>query len=105
MSKRSGVIMYPKVSQNLATVGSQIKKARLRRNLSVELVASRANISRSTVWQVEKGSPTVSIGIYVSVLSAIGLGDDITKLAQEDTKGILIEDENLRKRASGRRKS
>ena len=35
--------------------------ARLRRDISAELVAERANISRATLWNIEKGSPSVAI--------------------------------------------
>ncbi len=37
-------------------MGEQIKMARLHRNLSTELVAERAGISRVTLWAVEKGT-------------------------------------------------
>ena len=55
----------------------QIKKARLRRNLSVELVAERAGISRATLWAVEKGTPSVSMGTYAAVLHALGGMDKV----------------------------
>jgi transcriptional regulator with XRE-family HTH domain len=41
----------------LPAVGENIKLARLRRRLSAATVAERAGISRSTLWQVEKGTP------------------------------------------------
>ena len=52
-------------------MGEQIKLARLRRNLSAELVAERAGISRASLWKVEKGSPAVAMGIYAAVLHAL----------------------------------
>ena len=61
MSKRTVVIM-PETQRILETMGEQIKLARLRRNIAAELVAERAGISRATLWAVEKGTPTVSIG-------------------------------------------
>ena len=54
MSKRS-VVILPQTQAILSTMGEQIKMARLRRKLSVELVAQRAGISRATLWSVEKG--------------------------------------------------
>ena len=45
-------------------VGEQIKLARLRRNLSIAQIAERATYSPLTVGHIEKGSPTVAIGIY-----------------------------------------
>ena len=55
----------------MATMGEQIKLARLRRSLSAELVAERAGISRASLWKVEKGEPSVAIGIYAAVLHAL----------------------------------
>ena len=71
MAKKT-VILTPKVKRTLITVGEQIKLARLRRRLSVELVSERAGISRATLWAIENGSSTVSFGAYVSVLCALG---------------------------------
>ena len=41
--------------------------ARLMRKLSAEQVAERAGVSRSTLWQIEKGLPNVSMGYYAQV--------------------------------------
>ena len=54
-----------KLEQKMQIVGEQIKLARLRRNLSVAQIADRATCSPLTVSRVEKGAPTVSIGIYL----------------------------------------
>ena len=61
MPKKSTVIM-PKTRDILVQMGEQIRLARLRRNLTSELVAERAGISRATLSSIEKGIPTVSIG-------------------------------------------
>ena len=83
-------------------VGEQIKFARLRRNLSVTQVAERATCSPLTVSRIEKGVPTVAIGIYLRVLYALQLDDDILFLAKDDELGRVLQDMNLtqRKRAS-----
>lgn len=83
-------------------VGEQIKLARLRRNLSVAQIAERATCSPLTVSRLEKGSPTVSIGIYLRVLYALQLEDDILLLAKEDELGCRLQDLSLinRRRAS-----
>ena len=60
-----------KLEQKMQTVGEQIKLARLRRNLSVVQVAERATCSPLTVSRIEKGTPTVAIGIYLRVLYAL----------------------------------
>ena len=83
-------------------VGEQIKLARLRRNLSVAQVAERATCSSLTVSRIEKGAPTVAIGIYLRVLYALQLDDDILSLAKDDELGRALQDMNLpqRERAS-----
>lgn len=57
-------------------VGEQIKLARLRRNLSVAQVAERATCSPLTVSRIEKGTPTVAIGIYrCSIFTSLIISD------------------------------
>ena len=101
VGKKSVVIM-PDTQRVLDTMGQQIKMARLRRNLATELVAERAGISRATLWAVEKGSPTVSIGTYAAVLHALGgMDKDLELVAKDDEFGRQLQDLNLptRKRA------
>ena len=95
MNKR-GVTVSPKTSDILEQMGEQIKLARLRRRLSAELVAERAGISRATLWNVEKGSPSVAIGIYASVLHALGNMDkDFLLVAKDDELGRTLQDLEL----------
>lgn len=52
-----------KLEKKVQVVGEQIKLPRLRRNLSIAQVAERATCSPLTVSCMEKGYPTVAIGI------------------------------------------
>ena len=100
--KKASYNIVPATENILQTMGEQIKLARLRRNLSVELVAARAGISRASLWNVEKGSPSVAIGIYAAVLHALNNMDkDLLLVAQDDIMGRRMQDLNLpiRKRA------
>ena len=56
------ILLPPTTINILKLMGEQIKLAILRRNLSVQLVIERANISRATLWSIETGSPSVVIG-------------------------------------------
>ena len=95
MNKR-GVTLSPKTAKILEQMGEQIKLARLRRRLSVELVAERAGISRATLWNVEKGSPSVAIGIYAAVLHALGnMDNDFLLVAKDDELGRTLQDLEL----------
>ena len=95
MGKKS-VVLLPQTKEILATMGEQIKLARLRRKLSVELVSERANISRATLWAVEKGSPSVAFGIYAAVLHSLNRMDkDLLLIAKDDELGRKLQDLEL----------
>lgn len=93
-----GTKLTRKLEQNMQLVGEQIRLARLRRNLSIAQIADRATCSPLTVMRIEKGSPTVSIGIYLRVLYALQLEDDILYLAKEDKLGRMLQDLSLKRR-------
>ena len=85
-------------------VDEQIRLARLRRNLSVAQIAERATCLPLTVSRIEKGAPTVAIGIYLRVLYALQLDDDILLLAKEDAMGKALQDLNLKRRERSAKK-
>jgi transcriptional regulator with XRE-family HTH domain len=105
MAKKS-VTILPKTQEYLTQLGEQVKLARLRRKLSVELVSERAGISRATLWAVEKGSPSVAIGTYAAVLHALnGMDKDLLLVAKDDELGRKLQDLDLQtqKRAPRRK--
>jgi len=93
-----------KMAENIAIVAEQIRLARLRRDLSIEQVAERAQCSRLTVSKLEKGLPTVSIGVLLRVLYALQLGDDILQIARDDKLGHIIQDIEVKNRKRASRK-
>ena len=92
---KNAVVLLPNLQNILTEMGENIRLARLRRGFSVELVAECAGISRATLWAVEKGSPSVAMGIYVSVLNALKLEKDILLVAKDDELGRKLQDLNL----------
>ena len=100
---KKAVVLLPNTEKILVQMGEQIRLARLRRDLRTELVAERAGISRATLNNVEKGSPSVAIGIYAAVLHALNnMETDLLLVAKDDELGRMIQDLKLttRKRAS-----
>lgn len=67
----------------------------MRRRLSTAQVAERANVSRSTLWHIEKGTPSVAIGAYLRVLYVVGLEKDLLKVASDDELGRKLLDAKL----------
>lgn len=90
--------MLPKNKRILVNLGENIHLARLRRKLSAEQLAERAGISRLTILRIEKGSPVVSIGNYLSALFILGLEKDLEQVASSDPLGRKLQDANLKTR-------
>lgn len=98
IQRKNKPVVMPGTQKILEQVGEQIRLARLRRKLSVELVAERAGVSRTSVWAVEKGSPSVAMGIYANILAALGLREDLLFLAGDDPLGHDLQDMELKQR-------
>ncbi|MDH6303775.1 transcriptional regulator with XRE-family HTH domain [Parabacteroides sp. PF5-5] len=93
--KGTKTILLPRLTRILEEMGGNIKLARLRRKLTAEQVAERASISRSTLWQVEKGLSSVSFGTYAQVLFVLGLEKDLLSIAKDDILGRKLQDAEL----------
>ena len=92
-------ILLPAAKRTMKMLGENIKLARRRRRLSTEQVAERANISRSTLWLVEKGDPSVAMGTYLQILFVLGLEKDLEKVAADDEFGRRLQDAGLIKKS------
>ncbi len=89
--------IFPKYNLVLEKMGENIKIARKRRKLTTTQVAERADISRSTLYLIESGNPSVAMGAYFNVLRVLGLQDDFLKLATDDELGRRLQDLELLK--------
>ncbi|HEV2481616.1 MAG TPA: helix-turn-helix transcriptional regulator [Puia sp.] len=94
MSSRS-IVVLPRLAKLLAPLGENLKLGRLRRKLTTAQVAERAGTTRTTLWQVEKGAPHVSMGAYAQVLFVLGMEEDLLKLATDDELGRRLQDAQL----------
>lgn len=88
-------IILPQHQKLLSQMGENFKLARKRRKLTTVQVAERADISRSTLYLIEKGDPSVAIGSYFKVLRVLRLHEDILKLAGDDVLGRKLQDLDL----------
>lgn len=102
---RKTITLAPELEQILKGLGARIRKARLRRNISVKALADKSGISEYTLSAIEKGVATVSIGAYAAVLNSLGLDKDIDLLAQDKEEKKRFWEHNLkqRERASKRK--
>lgn len=89
----------PSVLIELKKLGGDIRKARIRRKLRIKDMAGRAFVSANTIASIEKGSPTVAIGIYARVLALLGIrGLGMLADISRDPISQDIEDEDFPKR-------
>ncbi len=90
----------------LKTLGQDIRNARKRRRITMNLLANRAKISRVTLSKIEKGDPSVAIKYYASTLKMLGLLKNLEEVAaaKNDGVGVIIEEENLPQRIRHKRK-
>ena len=92
-SKRQ--ILFPRYQKILEQVGENIRLARRRRSLTTIQVAERAAIDRSTLYKIEKGNHSVSLGAYFNTLRVLSLHEDFLKLAADDEYGRKLQDLKL----------
>lgn len=89
------------VERTLKKFGSDIRIARLKRGFTVEMMAQRIGIHRSTYSKMEKGDPMVGLGAYAAALFSLGFGTPLGNLIDQrnDDTGLLLDLEKLPKRA------
>ena len=103
MGKR--IVLSPNLRRTLQRMGEQIKLARLRRNIPVSVIADRSGLGRTTIWAIEKGSPSVTMGAYAKALHAIeGMDKDLLLICKDDKKGRLLQDLGLKVRTRASKK-
>jgi transcriptional regulator with XRE-family HTH domain len=90
-------IVFPQHQKVLEQLGENIKLARKRRKLTTIQVSERAGIARNTLYLLEKGSSSVSIGALFNVLRVLNLHDDLLKMAADDELGRKLQDLDLLK--------
>ena len=66
----------PGDQKRLALLGERIRTARKRQRVTAVAAAEAAGISRVTLHRIERGEPTVAIGAWVAVATALGLAFD-----------------------------
>ena len=93
------------VEQALTRLGRDLRTARLRRNLTSEEAAQKIGTSRFAVADAEKGKPSTSVAVYVALLWAYGLVDQLAQVADPggDEEGTRLSLSRAPARARHRR--
>ena len=104
MAKKA-VVLMPSTQQALKKMGSNIKRARLRRNIGTASLAEQAKISTDTLASIEKGVSTVSIGAYAAVLAVLVLDKDFELIALDEDGKKQFWEQNLKRRDRATRRT
>ncbi|MDP3737537.1 MAG: hypothetical protein Q8R02_09115 [Hyphomonadaceae bacterium] len=92
------------VRRALVKLGGDISVARRRREITAQLMADRAFITRGTLRRIEHGDAAVSIANYATVLFVLGMTERLAELADPaaDPLGRDLAEEQLPKRVRPR---
>lgn len=88
------------VIRALHRLGHDLAVARRRRGISTADMADRLFISRRTLWRLEKGDPTVSLGAFANATFVLQFHERLAQLAApaRDTLAFELDEERLPRR-------
>ncbi len=93
------------VTQVLLELGMRLRRARLERNDTMAVFAERLGVSPGTVRAMERGAPTVQIGIWLNALWLLNQLDSMTHVLEprDSVLDRIRADEKGRRRRASRR--
>lgn len=94
MPKRSSAIdsMPSVVLAQLRDLGENLAIARKRRREPMKTWAQRIGVSEPTLMRMEKGDPSVSLGVYATALWLMGRSQAVADLAAPEHDQGALED-------------
>ena len=84
----------------LRKLGRDLALARRKRGISTADMAGRLFISRDTLWRLERGDPTVSLGTLATTAFVLQLHDRLASLASpaSDALALSLDERRLPQR-------
>jgi DNA-binding XRE family transcriptional regulator len=78
------------VARGLRQLGRDLALARRKRGISTEEMAARLFVSRSTLWRLERGDPTIALGTLATAAFVLQLLDRLATLAAPATDALAL---------------
>jgi transcriptional regulator with XRE-family HTH domain len=75
----------------LRQMGRDLALARRKRGISTADMAARLFVSRDTLWRLERGDPSVSLGTLAAAAFVLQLHERIATLAAPATDSLALE--------------
>jgi DNA-binding XRE family transcriptional regulator len=99
-------LLPSRVQRSLQQLGADIATARRKRAFTVATMSERTGVARTTYLKVEKGDPSVSLGVYAMVLFILGFEDALGRVAdpQTDATGLVLDAARLPRRVRAKKK-
>ena len=84
----------------LRKLGRDLSIARRKRGISTTDMAARLFVTRDTLWRMERGDPSVSVGTLATAAFILQLHDRLANLAAPETDklALSLDEERLPKR-------
>lgn len=79
------------------TLGKRIREARLKKKLSQEQLAEKADISLYYLGEVERGIKTPSLKVFVTIADALGVSTDSLLRDSVATGNVYVNNEITKK--------
>jgi transcriptional regulator with XRE-family HTH domain len=88
------------VAHGLRKLGRDLALARRKRGISTADMAGRLFVSRDTLWRLERGDPTVSVGTLATAAFVFQLHDRLINFAApaSDELALSLDERRLPKR-------
>ena len=74
----------------LRKLGRDISLARRKRGISTADMAGRLFVSRDTLWRLERGDPSVSLGTFATAIFVLQLQDRLANLAAPSSDDLAL---------------
>ncbi|MFZ2236067.1 MAG: helix-turn-helix domain-containing protein [Dokdonella sp.] len=105
MKSTASDVMPARLRRSLAKLGNDIRDARRKRGLTVAMMLERVGVSKGTYLKIEKGDPSVSMGVYAMTLFVLGFSDALDTIAdsRNDDTGMLLDASRLPQRVRPRK--
>lgn len=83
-----------KAAAKLVAIGNRIRTQRKAMQINATTLAEAAGMSRVTLYRIEKGEASVTMGAYLNAITALGLDFGIIEnvapsLPRDDLKGLI----------------
>lgn len=93
MAKTSGAVdtLPAAARKHLRDLGADLALGRLRRKQSLKDWAMRINVSVPTLMRMERGEPSVAIGVYATNLWMLGRSKSLSDLAHPQGDLVALE--------------